>query len=342
MRTLAERYVRREPCRRLSVVSVTAGGDTRMTIRMLAIAMGIAVSCSAVLAASKLGFPLDDALVPAKEIVRGGPQKDGIPSLDDPKFVVAGDAAFLKPKDRVLGISYNGVARAYPIKILNYHEIVNDVLNGEAVVVTYCPLCGSGMAFESTFDGIRLQFGVSGLLYNSDVLMYDRNSQSLWSQIKSMAISGPAKGMRLQSLPISHTSWKEWRHRFPETEVLTTNTGFRRDYRVDPYPNYSNSGKLYFPVSQSSNLYKRKEVVLGLEIRDQFKAYPFEELKKRQAQFIDEFMDIQFTVYFDEENKTARIVDEDGTEIATTLVFWFAWYAFHPDTKIYTVDGTGD
>ena len=317
-----------------------------MGIRRFAIGatstLALAAFCSTVLAASKLGFPLDDALVPAKEIVRGGPKKDGIPSLDDPQFVMAGEASFLASKDRVLGLSYNGVARAYPIKILNYHEIVNDVLDGEAVVVTYCPLCGSGMAFESTIEGTSFQFGVSGLLYNSDVLMYDRNSQSLWSQLMSTAISGPSRGMRLKSLPVSHTTWRNWKQRYPDSEVLTTDTGFRRNYQVDPYPNYSSSGKLYFPVSKSSKLYRRKEIVMGIEVMDEFKAYPFEELRKGPSEFNDDFKNARYIVRFDDENKTASIVGEDGSEIATTMAFWFAWYAFHPDTEIYTAESIVD
>ena len=112
---------------------------------------------------SKNGFVLDDALVPAEEILHGGPGRDGIRSLDYPAFVSADDADFLKSKDRVLGIELNGVARAYPIRILNYHEIVNDAFGGNAVVVTYCPLCNSGIAFDAKVDRARLEFGVSGL-----------------------------------------------------------------------------------------------------------------------------------------------------------------------------------
>lgn len=283
------------------------------------------------------GFRLDSALIPVDAIKRGGPPRDGIPSLDDPVFVAAEAANYLKERDRVLGISINGAARAYPIRILNYHEIVNDVIGGTAVVITYCPLCGSGAAFEAAIDGRSYEFGVSGLLFNSDVLMYDRETDSLWSQLMFQAVTGPMMGTRLQQLPMSHTSWQEWVRRYPKTRVLSNKTGYSRNYRVDPYPNYGNDGRLYFPVSHSSNKYGRKEVVMGLEIDGKFKAYPFKELEKGASRFDDEFAGAQFRVEFDRANETARVIKADGSEIPTIMAFWFAWYAFHPETEIYEV-----
>ena len=287
-------------------------------------------------AESKNGFVLNDALVPVDEILHGGPGRDGIPSLDDPVFVKAGEAKFLSAKDRVLGIAINGVARAYPVRILNYHEIVNDSIGAEAIVVTYCPLCGSGIAFSSTINGRRLEFGVSGLLYNSDVLLYDRQSKSLWSQIKKTAVTGPMRGTKLHAIPLSHTTWRDWQTRHPNTQVLSTDTGFRRNYKVSPYGDYTRDGRLYFPVAEQNSQYRRKSTVLGLEIDGQFKAYPFDELKKSPEQFTDEFEGRLFEVIYDKKNQTARIVDPEGNELPTLLAFWFAWYAFHPDTDIYT------
>jgi hypothetical protein len=281
------------------------------------------------------GFRLDNSLIPVNDIKKGGPPRDGIPSLDDPEFIVADDATYLKSKDRVLGLSINGIAHAYPIRILNYHEIVNDIIGGAAVVVTYCPLCGSGTAFEAAINGRSYEFGVSGLLYNSDVLMYDRETDSLWSQLMVQAVAGPMQGTRLQQLPLSNTSWQEWVQRHPETEVLSNKTGYSRNYRVDPYPNYGRSGDLYFPVTHSSNRYQRKDIVMGLEIDGQFKAYPLRELEKGAHSFADEFSGEEFSVEFDAKHQTARIVKADGPEIPTTMAFWFAWYAFHPETDVY-------
>jgi len=299
---------------------------------------GLLVSAESVVAESKNGFALNGALVPPDEILNGGPGRDGIPSLDDPVFVKAGETKFLSAKDRVLGVEINGVARAYPIRILNYHEIVNDSIGGDAIVITYCPLCGSGMAFSSMVNGRRLEFGVSGLLYNSDVLLYDRQSRSLWSQIKKTAVTGQMKGTELDAIVLSHTTWRDWQARHPDTQVLSMDTGFRRNYRISPYGNYGRDGRLYFPVAEENPQYRRKSTVLGLEIGDHCKAYPFDELKKGPEQFIDEFQGRQFEVIFDNKNQTARIVDPDGDELPTLLAFWFAWYAFHPDTEIYTAN----
>lgn len=304
---------------------------------IIAVLLGTLACSPSAQAASKNGFDLDGALIPSKEIRKGGPPRDGIPSLDDPQFVAGREADFLAADDRILGLTYQGVSRAYPIRILNYHEIVNDSLNGQSVVVTYCPLCGTGVAFSATPIGDRrLEFGVSGLLYNSDVLMYDRQTGSLWSQLMNLAISGPLKGAMLESLAISHTTWRDWLDRFPDTEVLTTKTGFRRNYSVNPYPGYSGTGKLYFPVSDDDNRYRRKEVVMGVQIRDQFRAYPFEELRQGPAVFADEFQGESFEVLFDADNETARLMRKDGSEIPTILSFWFAWYAFHPKTEVFT------
>ena len=312
----------------------------RLAPVLLATAMLLAAGSSN--AKKKLGFELDDALVPAKYIVRGTRKRDAIPSIDEPEYLPVAAVGFLDDDDRILGVSRNGIQRAYPIAMLNYHEIVNDVFNEEAVAITYCPLCGSGMAFMSTIDGQNYQFGVSGLLYNSDVLLYDRETESLWSQLMSTAITGPMKGSKLRTIPVTHTTWRDWLSRYPATEVLSPNTGHRVNYRVDPYPAYGSSGKLYFPVSKTSKLYGRKEIVLGLEINERFKAYPFEELENSAKRFSDTFEGQSFDVIFDGENETARILDGEGNELPTTMAFWFAWYAFHPDTEVYTANPIAD
>jgi hypothetical protein len=139
----------------------------------------------------KNGFDLTDALVPGNEVHSGGPPRDGIPAIDKPRFVTATAASFLKGDERVLGIRHNGVSKAYPITILSWHEIVNDRFAGDPVAISYCPLCGTGIAYRARADDQALTFGVSGLLYNSDMLLYDRNTGSLWSQIMRQAISGP-------------------------------------------------------------------------------------------------------------------------------------------------------
>ncbi|MCI0517240.1 MAG: DUF3179 domain-containing protein [Woeseiaceae bacterium] len=287
-------------------------------------------------AAAKLnGFRIDGALVPGSEILKGGPPRDGIPSIDKPQFVRADKAAFLDPEDRVLGVSINGISKAYPVKILNFHEIVNDTIGGQSIVVTYCPLCGSGMAFASKIGNSPMTFGVSGLLYNSDVLLYDRQTESLWSQLRRQAISGPMKGEMLESLPVTHTTWRDWRARRPDSRVLSTKTGHERNYNVNPYPGYGQDGRLYFPVAVEDHRYPRKAIVMGLEIDGRFKAYPFAELSRGPGRIDDEFQGRFIEIVFDDANQTASAWGEDGAELPTVQAFWFAWFAFHPDTEVY-------
>jgi len=164
-------------------------------------------------------FDFSNASVPRAEIRHGGPAVDGIPAIRDPKFVSVEDADYLRDQDIVIGIVRNGDARAYPLRILVWHEIVNDDFGTLPVAVTYCPLCGTAMVFDRRAGGETRTFGVSGLLYNSDVLMYDHESKSLWSQLAMKAVSGPAVEAPLAWLPSDHMTWVAWRHRYPEGKV---------------------------------------------------------------------------------------------------------------------------
>ncbi len=286
-------------------------------------------------ALSKNGFDLSGALVPPAEILAGGPPRDGIPAIHQPRFVSATQARHLAPGDRVLGIRRNGVAKAYPIAILNWHEIVNDRLGKEPVVITFCPLCGSGVAFSARVLGKVHHFGVSGLLYNSDVLLYDRETESLWSQLLAQAVSGPLKGSRLQPLPLVHTTWGAWRKRHPDTLVLSRDTGYDRDYDRDPYAGYLDSRGVFFPVRHKDPRFHPKERVLGLEIAGQAKAWPFSELARSKGVITDQLGGQTLRIRFDAEQQTAWAEDEAGTALPGTVLFWFAWYAFHPDGAVY-------
>ena len=279
------------------------------------------------------GFDFDDPLVAEDQIKRGGPPRDGIPSIDKPKFVSVADVDYLKADDRILGLVINNDARAYPIAILNWHEIVNDEFAGQAAVISYCPLCGTGMAF-SPEPPVR-EFGVSGLLYNSDVLLYDRETESLWSQILAKAINGPQKGKSLKPLPLTHTNWQDWKTRYPGSSVLSTNTGYKRDYSKSPYVGYEKSNKIFFPVSASDQRFHNKEWVLGVNIGESFKAYPFSELEKTTSPVIDSISGHRVEVIFDRENSSASARDEQGREMPTLMAYWFAWYAFHPNTEVF-------
>ena len=297
------------------------------------------VSCLSVAtpaAPSLNGFDLSDTLVPAREILRGGPPRDGIPALDAPRFLSAAEAAReVKDDDRVLGLALGGEAHAYPIAIMNWHEIVNDTIAGLPVVVTYCPLCGSGIAFERRIDGRTRRFGVSGLLYNSDVLLYDRESESLWSQLLGRAVSGPMKGRRLVPIALEHTRWGRWRTGHPGTRVLSRRTGYDRDYDRDPYAGYRRSRRLVFPVAGTDRRYHPKETVVGLVIDGRARAWPFSELARVASPLRDRLAGRPLRVEFDVADGSARIVDGEGRRLAAVTAFWFAWIAFHPDTEVF-------
>jgi Protein of unknown function (DUF3179) len=319
-------------------------------MKILAFAIAIAIAIAAALAsggayaataatvdpADYNGFDVSNASVPVHAIQRGGPPKDGIPAIDQPKFVRA-EQARLADGDRILGMELNGAIRAYPVRILNWHEVVNDRFGDRTVVVTYCPLCGTGMAFDGLVGSKPMSFGVSGLLYNSDVLLCDRATQSLWSQILQAAVSGPLKGTQLQAIPLTHTSWSDWRRRHPRTEVLSTETGFMRDYARDPYAGYDRMARLIFDVQHRDDRFPLKEWVLGVQIDGTVKAYPFSVLTRAvdaRGEFSDTVGGRKLRIRYDRAHGTASALDDQGRLLPATMAYWFAWVAFHPKTDV--------
>ncbi len=304
---------------------------SNMTLLVLLLGLWVTV-CSA---QNKHGFDLENSLITADLILNGGPAKDGIPAIDKPLFIKVNKADFLLDDTPVLGMEYNGLSKAYPINILNWHEIVNDQFNDQPVVITFCPLCGSGMAFSASIDGNTYTFGVSGLLYNSDVLLYDRQTESLWSQLMSKAISGSHKGRQLVSLPVLHTTWLDWKTRHPDTLVLSTETGFSRNYSDSPYTDYLHSPQTMFPLTATSRRYHPKEAVLGLELDGHFRVYPFIELEKSVALFTETVNGESITIRFNHKHRSAAVYNQQGVQLPAVKTFWFAWYAFHPETEVY-------
>ena len=174
------------------------------------------------------------------EIMSGGPPKDGIPSIDDPKFAPVSEVTDLADTEPVIGVTVNGEARAYPLGILTRHEIVNDTIGGVPVTVTYCPLCNSSIVFDRRVDGQVLDFGTTGKLRNSDLVMYDRQTESWWQQFSGQAIVGKMTGKTLKMLPSRQESFARFRARAPKGKVLVSNRPFRR-YGVNPYVRYDSA-----------------------------------------------------------------------------------------------------
>jgi hypothetical protein len=187
---------------------------------------------------------LPEPLIDLTDIVDGGQPPDGIPALDEPRFQRTGDVHWVDDPEQVLVVEAGGEARAYPLQVLTHHEIVNDTLGGVPVAVTYCPLCNSGVAFDRRVDERVLSFGTSGRLYLSDLVMYDRQTESLWPQIEGRAVAGVLTGTELTVLPASLVSWEQWRAAHPDAWVLSRQTGFSREYGSNPYPQYDDKASL--------------------------------------------------------------------------------------------------
>lgn len=284
----------------------------------------------------KNGFDLSNATLPVAEIVSGGPKRDGIPTLNKPKFEAAAEASWLKPDDAVIGVYMNGEARAYPIKILNWHEGVNDQIEDKPFIVSFCPLCGSGMVFSSKVADQVLEFGISGLLYNSDLLLYDRQTESLWSQLEMKAISGELVDTPLELLVSYQMNWLDWKRKYPETTVLSQSTGFSRDYNREPYQGYSTNNRLLFSVKNRDNRLTNKDEVVGISLDGHFKAYPIKKLRElKETNFNDKIGETTIQLEFLPESNALIVMNEAKELIPSTKLFWFAWYAFHPDTEVY-------
>jgi hypothetical protein len=283
-------------------------------------------------AAGKNGFDLSDSAIPTGEIRLGGPARDGIPALFDPSVRPARDAPWADD-DLVLAIAHAGEARAYPVAILDWHELVNDTLGGDPVLVTYCPLCGTGLVFDRRIDGASRSFGVSGLLYLADVLFYDRESESLWSQIHSRAVTGPARGTRLRMLRSEMALWGEWKRAHPRTTVLSRDTGHTRDYNRSPYAGYSASERLLFPTKYERR-YSAKMPTIGMRlVGGPARAYPAVEIARAGGTVREKFEGRDVRVSYDPEAQIFEVEAPDDVEVIEG--YWFAWSAFHPDTTTY-------
>ncbi len=304
-------------------------------------------------------------IVDPSKLQSGGPPKDGIPSIDEPKFIKVNEADFLNDNELVLGLDYNGVVKAYPFQILVWHEIVNDFANDKPILVTYCPLCGTGIAFNRQLDGETVEFGVSGKLYNSDLVMYDRKTDSYWQQLTGEAIVGELSGMMLEKIPIDTVTWGEWRAKHPDTLVLSRNTGFIRPYGSSPYGDYDSSQEIYFPVDNLDKRLHPKAFVYGIDINGKYKAYPWDEVKNVRV-INDEFAGKRLLIVSTETNAVrvydrkqlefkiinGKLVDNNGNElnldgsgdmegleeIIGVNSFWFAWAAFHPETELFIAE----
>ena len=220
------------------------------------------------------------------DILSGGPPKDGIPAIDNPTFTSVQVAdEYLEDLEPVVFLQIGEDARAYPLQVLTWHEIVNDVVDGKPVAVTFCPLCNTAIAFDSTFDGQQLDFGTTGRLRFSNLIMYDRQTETWWQQATGEAIAGEYAGQQLTFLPASIIGWGEFKENFPEGQVLSRETGFNRDYGRNPYAGYDNinNSPFLFRGPQTPGVLPAMARVLTIDLEGEAVAYPYELLQAQGA-----------------------------------------------------------
>ena len=257
-----------------------------------------------------------------EEITWGGVPVDGIPSLDDPKLIAAAEADYLRDDDLVFGVEINGDARAYPLRIMGWHEMFNEVIGGVPVALAYCTLCGSGILFETRVEG-RAQpfvFGSSGLLYHSNKLMFDRETDSLWNQFTGQPVVGPlaGSGIALEIRPVVIVTWAKWRAAHPESRVLSLDTGYRRDYGSGVvYAEYFASPDLMFPARADESRLRQKDYVFGIRDLGAAKAWPLAAFTDR-AVINDAVGNRAVVLIGDAETRSVRAYERGGRSFEAT------------------------
>ena len=311
----------------------------------------------------------------ASNIVSGGPGKDGIPPIDEPGYYGVSEAdAFLEPEDVVFVADYGNAVRIYPQRILVWHEVVNDVVNGERVSVTYCPLTGSVIGYKGYIPklGMETTFGTSGKLLNSNLVLYDRETDSYIPQIFGVAVTGKLKGEKLESFPVIWSKWKLAKEKYPDALVLSPETGFKRDYSKDPYGSYVDklgyyySEAIFFPLLNRDSRLPAKQVVIGIRAFKTKVAIIKEKIRAEKVINLDIDGNPVVVIYdaslddarvFSRKNgsnvlefrfENGKIVDNHNNawspegessigklkQIESFDVMFFAWAAFFPDTEI--------
>lgn len=285
------------------------------------------------------GYDLSNLSVD-RDLVVSGMRRDGVTVLDAPEVIAAAASdllsetepgKFLVGGDRVIGVVLNGEARAYPLRILNWHEIVNDVVGGVPIAVTYSPLCDSAVVFDRRAEGEVLDFGCSGLLYNANLLMYDRRERegdsSLWSQLAFVAVTGPRAGQGLAVLPMAVARWDRWRKDNPRTTVLRGLPAYRKQYQRNPYGHYYNAGKLKFPVrplppaGAGSDGPTLMTPIVALRQGTRWQALPLHAGAVEHAASYD--------LQIDTAGEAATFTFGDRAPVPSVYACWFAWYAMH-------------
>jgi len=276
------------------------------------------------------------SMIDLGDVISGGPPKDGIPALNDPAFVSVATETALLEREPVMTVAIEGqIARAYPIRYLMWHEVVNDSIGGMPVLVTFCPLCNTGMVFDPRLDGQTLNFGVSGLLRHSDMIMYDRGTESWWQQALGEGIVGTHTGRRLRQLPAVMENWAAFRTAHPDGLVMAE-PDWSRAYGSNPYQGYDTSRPFLYSGENPPHGIPALERVVRVGNR----AWPLSRLAEageiREAGVILRWSAGQASALDSgrigegREVGNIRVTDESGRDVVHDIPFAFAFHAFHP------------
>ncbi len=275
----------------------------------------------------------------------GGVSKDGIPAIENSSYVAVDEVDFLEGSDQVFITELDGEIKIYPQIILVRHEIVNEQDSDGPVSITYCPLVGTAIGYRGSFEKVDTTFGVSGNLLNSNLVMYDRETESLWPQILGQSITGDAVGETLETFEVWWSTWALASEMYPDAQVLSKNTGYLRSYKSDPYgsyledDSYYTSGEPLFPVMNEDDLFDYKEVMVGIKNGTDYLAIQ-KSLIESEGTVETLVGDLEIVAVWDDELQTARVFqkEEDGELggwVTSFDVMWFAWVAFYPDAAVY-------
>lgn len=284
-------------------------------------------------ASSGLRTNTDKISIPLEEILKGGPAKDGIPALTNPKFIASSEEGKLNKKDDGILLQNGGESKFYPYTILVWHEIVNDLIGGVPVTITFCPLCGSAIVFESTLNDTVYEFGVSGRLWQSNMLMYDRTTESLWSQIEGRSVVGDLLGSELKIFPSQLVSYEEALAIAPSLEVLSEDTGFQRNYGVFPYGDYEKTEQLYFPINNPDKKLPGKDLMVASTVKGEAVVFHRARLLSQKVATLDTASGV-ITAKVSENNEII-LTDASGQEYPSYITMWFSW-ANHNEGLVWT------
>lgn len=287
----------------------------------------------------------------AENLESGGPPPDGIPPIDDPQYISVADAdEFLEDQGPVFILEMNGEVRVYPQQVMVWHEVVNDTFGGQDVSVTYSPLSGSAIAYTNAFDDEMSDFGTSGQLLNSNLVLYDRATESLFPQILGIGISGEHRGVALEQIPLTWAPWGRAKQMYPQALVLSKKTGFIKSYGFDPYGSYLKEGTYYdsdhifFPVMNEDSRLAPKEVVIGVKGREENVAFLKSAVQENGT--LQTTLDGgAITAVWDDDLAAVHVyrppyadangkLYEDADVVPSFDVMWFAWNAYYPGAEL--------